>query len=352
MARLTKDTLLRNFVDGLASSGWQVEVLTEPKVHPMIVVARRGKTTHRLRVYIWNLTHGGGAARPKHEYRIQVTSGVTQFERMTGEETLILGWSEEFGVFAAFDYDRHAQPLGSSPSLQISATALVTGQQHGIAAREKGNQEIAIAARTDFLSDYIEHRATLHNSAQSQKLVDQIRADHFALAGDNPLETQIDIALSKASVGSPDRLGAEDEIQQRAIVIERLDRLEKELETLRQRPGMIGHNQPPDDQQVEDEANLYDAAENVRKELQQQQPSVQKIAENGRFLARIARLWGRAKSEGKGAASKAAEKVRERAIDAAVGTVVTGGTLLHNEISVTLHAVASSIAAWLNLIFP
>ncbi|WP_242140652.1 hypothetical protein [Sphingomonas sp. TREG-RG-20F-R18-01] len=351
MARLSKATLLRNMVGALASAGWQVEVLSERNVHPMLVVIRRDDIVHRLRIYIWNLTHGGGAARPKHEYRIQVTSGVTRFEQMTGEHTLILGWSEEFGVFAAFDFDRHAQPLGSSPSLQISSAALQTGQEQGIAAREKGNREIAIAARSEFMSDYIEHRALLHNAAQAQQIVDRIRADHFAVSKDNPLTAQFDATLAKISAGKSERLGSREESEQRNVVIERLDRLEKELDILRQRPGMMGHNQPPEDQQIEDETALIAASRDIRDELQKDQPSVRRVAEKGRFLARVAGLWRKAKSEGKKAAGVAVEKVRERAVEATIGTAVTGGTLLHNEIGTTLHAAASSVATWLNLIF-
>ncbi len=351
MARLTKDTLLRNIVGALASAGWHVEVLTERRVHPMLVSLRRGRDTHRLRIYVWNLTHGGGSARPKHEYRIQVTGGVTKFERMTGEHTLILGWSEEYGVFAAFDYERHAQPLGSSPSLQISNTALLTGQQQGIAAREKGNKEVSIAARADFLSDYISNHAALHNAAQTQQVVDQIRAKHFMASSDNETESQIASSLNRLSVESPSALGSPSEIAQRAVVVERLNRLERELEALRQRPGMMGHNLPPDDQKIDNEQEILDATRDIRAELDKPKPVVKTVAERGRFLARIAGLWRTVKDESKKTTKLAADKVRERAVEATIGATVTGGSLFHNEIASTVHAAASSVATWLTFIF-
>jgi putative restriction endonuclease len=125
-------------------------------------VHRDGHTS-RLLLYIWNMTHGGGAARPAHEYRIQIT-GVPQFEHPPGEKTLILGWSEDFEVFAGFDYRRHSGVLGASPSMQISQDALRAAQIRGFAPNEKGNGETAIAFRPDFAAAYVEHLHALHET--------------------------------------------------------------------------------------------------------------------------------------------------------------------------------------------
>jgi len=57
-------------------------------------------------VYVWHLTHGGGKARPKNEYRIQIT-GVDHFEPLHGGKTLILGWWKDAEVFAGFDVRKH-----------------------------------------------------------------------------------------------------------------------------------------------------------------------------------------------------------------------------------------------------
>src|SRR4051812_19010654 len=102
MARAGKKALIARVVDSLTVGGWTVQQITEANVHPALLRIRRGRRTRQLRIYIWNLTHGGGAARPKHEFRIQVTSGVLKFRRDEGEQTAILGWSDEFGVFAGF----------------------------------------------------------------------------------------------------------------------------------------------------------------------------------------------------------------------------------------------------------
>ena len=135
-------------------------------------------------VYIWNLTHGGGARRPADEYRIQITgisgpAGVPQFEAETGNKTLILGWWSEADVFAGFDYAFHDDPLGASPSIQIGEVALRAAHANGFAPYNKGNGELAIAFRPDFLGTYVENLADLHASGRFNReieLLDRIAA--------------------------------------------------------------------------------------------------------------------------------------------------------------------------------
>ncbi len=164
MPRIPKRELLRRFELAIQDSGARLIYRSTPGQHPAsyTIVHRDGRTS-RVLVYIWNMTHGGGAARPAHEYRIQIT-GVPQFENPLGEKTLILGWSEDFEVFAGFDYRRHAGVLGASPSMQISQDALRAAQMRGFAPNEKGNGETAIAFRPDFAAAYVEHLNALHDT--------------------------------------------------------------------------------------------------------------------------------------------------------------------------------------------
>ena len=130
------------------------------------------------------MTHGGGAARPAHEYRIQIT-GVPHFEHAPGEKTIIFGWSEDFEVFAGFDYRRHAGKLGTSPSMQISRDALHAAQVRGFAPNEKGNGETAIAFRPDFAAAYVEHLAALHDTGAvpaEAAILERISEDPEAIA--------------------------------------------------------------------------------------------------------------------------------------------------------------------------
>ena len=124
----------------------------------------RGDQTYRLCVYIWNLTHGG-RNRPVDEWRIQVT-GIDRFEPEVGGKTLILGWWDDTEVFAGFDLSRHIGDFGASPSIQLREAALHQAVVNGFAPHNKGNGELAIAFRPDFLATYIQNLELLHGCGE------------------------------------------------------------------------------------------------------------------------------------------------------------------------------------------
>ncbi len=160
--------MLDAVVQSINDSGWNVLYTGDTATHPFQLRIYSGDENHLLRIYIWNLTHGGGAARPKDEYRIQVT-GIDRFEQLPGEKTLILGWWGEVGVFAGFDIAKHTGQLGLSPSLQIREEYLRKALVNTFAPCDKGNGKIAIAFRPDFLVSYIQSLEQLHNFGVSKK---------------------------------------------------------------------------------------------------------------------------------------------------------------------------------------
>jgi putative restriction endonuclease len=168
MARLSKPNLLGIIVHSFQESGWNV--LVPNNSHPFGLQIYDSVNSNsrglRLRVYIWNITHGGGAARPTNEFRIQVT-GIAQFQPEPQGKTLILGWWDEGQLFAGWDFDRHTSPLGASPSLQIRKECFDQAYLSGFAPCLKENKEIAIAFRSDFLSEYVLNLASLHSFGQS-----------------------------------------------------------------------------------------------------------------------------------------------------------------------------------------
>jgi len=168
MARHNKYDLLEKIVNAVNDSGWSVAYLESIDQHPFHLQIYRDNESYRVRVYIWYLTHGGGSARPKNEYRIQIT-GVDHFELLQGGKTLILGWWEEAGVFAGFDVRKHLGKLGSSPSIQIREEALRKAYINGFEPCDKGNKEVAIAFRPDFFVDYLQNLEPLHDFGQSAK---------------------------------------------------------------------------------------------------------------------------------------------------------------------------------------
>ncbi len=100
MPALNKDDLLARVVDAASLSG--ARTFLRNATHPFSLSLWTDEQTTNLRVYIWNLTSGGPASvRPQDEFRIQLTGVGTALVFDTDLRTLLLGWSEEFGVFAS-----------------------------------------------------------------------------------------------------------------------------------------------------------------------------------------------------------------------------------------------------------
>jgi len=161
MARHRKHNLLDIIVNSINDSGWNVLYVSDIEQHPFVLKIYNNEESHLLRIYVWNLTHGGGAARAADEYRIQIT-GVDHFEQNPNEKTLILGWWDAVGVFAGFDYAKHSGQLGYSPSIQIREEFLRRALINGFSPCNKGNNEIAVAFRPDFFVSYIQSLEQLH----------------------------------------------------------------------------------------------------------------------------------------------------------------------------------------------
>jgi len=167
-SRHRKYDLLDIVLQAIRDDGWNILYLSDPKFHPFRLKIYNDNENFDVRIYIWNLTHGGGKARPTDEYRIQIT-GVSNFEQAKNEKTLILGWWREGSVFAGFDYLKHQGNLGRSPSIQIREEALRKAHQQGISTITKENNEIAIALRPDFFVEYIKNLEQLHSFGESKK---------------------------------------------------------------------------------------------------------------------------------------------------------------------------------------
>jgi putative restriction endonuclease len=166
MARLTKPQLLGLVEEGFQHGGWNVLYLTRQDEHPARYRVYRDDRSITVRVYIWNISHGGGP-RSASEFRIQITGLIdNRFLPEIGGKTLILGWSDEDQVFAGFDYRRHSGELGGSPSMQIGLTALQAAATNRFAAHLKTNGELAVAFRPEFIGTYAENLEALHDTGQ------------------------------------------------------------------------------------------------------------------------------------------------------------------------------------------
>lgn len=167
MPRLGKPELYDRIINALQRQGAKVVIRSAPNDHPLqISVIEDEESISKVRIYIWNITHGGNH-RAADEYRIQATGNFNRFERLAGEKTLILGYWDELKMFAGFDYSFHDQPFGASPSFQIREEHFVRANQFGFSTCEKGNEELAIAFRSDFLLTYILNCESLHRLGQA-----------------------------------------------------------------------------------------------------------------------------------------------------------------------------------------
>ena len=167
MARLSKPQLLTKILDAAVQSGANAYVRNAR--HPFQISIWNDYQATVLRTFIWNLTPGGPpTVRSSTEYRIQVT-GIGRFmELPEGMDTLLLGWSEEHGVFAAFEVRRHLR-FGASPSIQIDLKYLLSAQQFGLSFGIRSNQEIVVCFTPDQFLNYAFNRHNLHGIVENDE---------------------------------------------------------------------------------------------------------------------------------------------------------------------------------------
>lgn len=195
MARLTKQDLIEGVEEGYRAGGWNVLYLSAAGEHPARYRVYRDGESFNVRIYIWNVSHGGGAARSAAEYRIQITGLATnQFDPEPGGKTLILGWSDDEQVFAGFDYRRHAGPFGGSPSLQIGLAALQAASTQGFAVHPKATGELAVAFKPEFIGTYTQNLEALHDTGDIPAEADMLA--RVAAKPEAVPETEIEAAIA------------------------------------------------------------------------------------------------------------------------------------------------------------
>jgi putative restriction endonuclease len=152
MANISKNEIFKRFLIGLGTGGYNYTVVK--RNHPFKVRLLYEDNVVLLKVYCWNLTHGGGEKRPIDEYRIQIT-GVGEFIKENREIVLILGWRDEMGVFSAFDFNYHIGRLGYSPSIQVKENALIEASLNGFSFSTKTTGETVYTFTPAFVMSYI-----------------------------------------------------------------------------------------------------------------------------------------------------------------------------------------------------
>jgi len=162
VARLPTPFLNQSIIDAFEESGSTAVIISPPNKNPRRIVVQSGQNVFELWTYIWTLTHGGGAARPKNEYRIQLTGVTPPLELNPIGPTTLIGYEPNSKCFAGFDLIRHKRFSVNSPSIQIPITVLHTALQHGFSFARKGNNEIAIGFCPDQILAYTLNAELLH----------------------------------------------------------------------------------------------------------------------------------------------------------------------------------------------
>lgn len=156
---LSPNQLLEKILWAVNEGGWNALILSSHKPFRLRLYQDDEKGFD-VRFYIWNCTHGGGSARAKDEYRVQLTGVVPSV--VAGELTLVLGWHSGYEVFVAFDIKRHAGQDSQSPSIQVKEETLQQAHTRAFATYYRHNGEIAVAFRPEFLVEYALNSESLH----------------------------------------------------------------------------------------------------------------------------------------------------------------------------------------------
>jgi putative restriction endonuclease len=160
---LNTGALLKQVLRSVDESGWRA-LIRDPCKPFHLRLFRGDEHGFDVCIYIWNCTHGGGAARSGDEYRVQVTSVVPV--SAPGETTLLLGWHSGYGVFVGFDITKHEGQSSHSPSIQVKEETLIGAHSHAFAIHYRQNGEIAVAFRPEFLVDYAISSVSLHSTGK------------------------------------------------------------------------------------------------------------------------------------------------------------------------------------------
>lgn len=157
---LTPKQLFDKVLQAVDESEWRAIIIDSRKKPFKFRLFRGDEKGFNIRVYIWNCTHGGGSARAKDEYRVQLTGVVPS--AVEGEVTLLLGWHSGYEVFVGFDISKHDGQATQSPSIQVKEDALQNAHTHAFAIYHRQSGEIAVAFRPEFFVEYALNAASLH----------------------------------------------------------------------------------------------------------------------------------------------------------------------------------------------
>ena len=162
MPALSPAQIVSAIENAFTDSGASSILISGEKSQPRRFQVVCGEMSFSLWVYMWTLTHGGGAARPANEYRIQLTGVASPLPLNPDGLTVLLGYEPNLKAFAGFDLTKHQTFSRKSPSIQIKIDCVHDALRNGFAFSHKGNDEIAVGLRGDNLLAYCINSESLH----------------------------------------------------------------------------------------------------------------------------------------------------------------------------------------------
>lgn len=161
MPAVSPDQIVSAIQRAFEASGASSVLVSQKRAHPRCFIVKSDRITLTVWIYIWTLTHGGGA-RSRDEYRIQMTSVGPPLHRNPDGPTLLLGYEPNLECFAGFDLEMHRVFSTKSPSIQVDINGLRASINSGFAFVLKGNNEITVCFRPDNILAYCLAYKVLH----------------------------------------------------------------------------------------------------------------------------------------------------------------------------------------------
>jgi putative restriction endonuclease len=217
MPALHADELVRVLVDAFTECGATAVQVPATRKQPKRFFVQTGQVSLDLWIYAWTLTHGGGAARPKDEYRVQLTGVTAPLGMNPRGPTILIGYEPGLQCFAGFDLRKHQRFSLRSPSIQININALHDALRDGFSFVIKGNDEIAIGFRPDQILAYALNAELLHSQGADAKVA-ALLAKATSLA---PIVDRELLAVSKERqklVATVSRLSRESDFRRKVVV--------------------------------------------------------------------------------------------------------------------------------------
>ncbi len=217
MPALPPDQIVSAIEEAFTESVASAVLVSGVREHPRRFYVTAGEASFPVWIYVWTLTHGGGAARPADEYRIQITSVTPPLPENPDGPTLLLGYEPNTRCFAGFDLRMHRTFSTQSPSIQININTLRDAVRDGFAFARKGNDEIAVAIRPDNLLSYALNCESLHETGADAVVSDILsRVGRFEMVSDeeiSALTTERRRVVCKVS-----RLARDSDFRRKVIV--------------------------------------------------------------------------------------------------------------------------------------